>query len=58
MSSMSRRQRLEEMLANDPTDPFVSYGLAMEHLGEGDDSGAVKCFAELIAVSPDTGSGF
>jgi predicted Zn-dependent protease len=53
MVNKSRKQQIEEMLSDEPNDPFLRYGLAMEHLGEGDDSGAVKCFAELIAVSPD-----
>ena len=53
MANKSRKQQIEDMLADEPNDPFLRYGLAMEHLAEGDDSGAVKRFAELIAVSPD-----
>jgi hypothetical protein len=34
MATKSRREQLEEMLADDPDDAFVRYGLAMEHVGE------------------------
>ena len=53
MTAKSRKQQLEEMLAEDPNDPFLHYGLAMEHVGQGDDEGAVRCFKELLAVAPD-----
>jgi predicted Zn-dependent protease len=53
MADKSRKQQIEEMLTDEPNDPFLRYGLAMEHLGEGDIAGAVKCFSELIALSPD-----
>ena len=35
MAEKSRKQQLEEMLAEDPNDPFLRYGLAMEHAGAG-----------------------
>src|SRR5665213_4346134 len=35
MADKSRRQRLEEMLAEDPTDTFCRYGLAMDYAGAG-----------------------
>jgi Tfp pilus assembly protein PilF len=53
MTNKSRRQRLEEMLADDPTDAFLRYGLAMDYAGAGEDAAAAKCFAELIRLSPD-----
>jgi len=53
MSNSSRKQQLQAMLAEDPNDPFLRYGLAMEYLSEGADAEAVRCFAELRAVSPD-----
>jgi tetratricopeptide (TPR) repeat protein len=53
MSQKTRRQQLEEMLADDPRDPFLRYGLAMEHAGAGDDEAAAACFRELFAVAPD-----
>src|SRR5438132_9597902 len=53
MTAKSRRQQIEEMLADDPHDPFLRYGLAMEHASAGDDEAAAKCFADLLAASPD-----
>jgi predicted Zn-dependent protease len=53
MSAKTRRQQLEELLADDPNDPFLRYGLAMEHVSAGDDAGAVGCFQDLLAASPD-----
>jgi thioredoxin-like negative regulator of GroEL len=53
MSGNSRKQQLEEMLAEDPADAFVRYALAMEHVSEGKDDLAAKCLAELIGQSAD-----
>ena len=53
MSGASRKERLEAMLAQDPNDPFLRYGLAMEHTGAGDDEAAAKCFGELLRIAPD-----
>ncbi|HVS34140.1 MAG TPA: hypothetical protein VMS17_01080 [Gemmataceae bacterium] len=53
MTAKSRRQRLEEMLAQDPNDPFLRYGLAMDYAGAGDDATAAKEFAELVRTAPD-----
>lgn len=50
MSSKSRKQQIEEMLAEEPNDPFLRYGLAMEYVSAGDDAGAVRCLRELLAV--------
>src|SRR5947207_608463 len=49
----SRRQRLQEMLAHDPDDPFLRYGLAMDYAGAGEDGAAAKEFADLLRVAPD-----
>ncbi len=49
----SRRERLEEMLAQDPNDGFLRYGLAMDYAGGGDDESAAKQFAELLRRTPD-----
>jgi Tfp pilus assembly protein PilF len=38
------------MLAVDPDDPFLRYGLAMEYVSQGDDAQAVRCFRQLLAV--------
>ena len=53
MAGKSRRQRLEEMLAQDPDDAFLRYGLAMEHAAAGDDEAAAKEFAALMRGAPD-----
>src|SRR5262249_2779964 len=48
----TRREQLEEMLADDPSDPFLHYGLAMEHVSAGDAGPAVRRFGELFRVAP------
>jgi Flp pilus assembly protein TadD len=53
MTAKSRKQQIEEMLAEDPNDPFLRYGLAMEHISAGDDVTAVHCLQDLIAMAPD-----
>jgi Tfp pilus assembly protein PilF len=49
----TRQQQIEEMLAEDPNDPFLRYGLAMEYIAQGDHEAAARCFHELIEVAPD-----
>jgi Flp pilus assembly protein TadD len=53
MTSPSRKQQLEAMLADEPNDPFLHYGLAMEYVSEGNDAEAVRRFRELLARTPD-----
>jgi Tfp pilus assembly protein PilF len=53
MAAKTRKQQLEEMLAEDPHDPFLRYGLAMEYVSTGADAEAVRCLHELVAASPD-----
>jgi tetratricopeptide (TPR) repeat protein len=53
MSERSRREKLLEMLAEDPNDPFLRYGLAMEHSSAGEHEEAARSFQELLRVSPD-----
>lgn len=48
----TRREQIEEMLAMDPNDPFLRYGLAMEYVSARDDEGALQRFRELFAVAP------
>jgi len=52
MPTKSRREQIEAMLAEEPNDPELRYMLAMEHASAGDDAGAVRCFQELIAITP------
>ena len=53
MTGKTRKQQIQEMLADDPSDPFLHYGLAMEHVSEGADAEAVRCLQELLRVAPD-----
>jgi cytochrome c-type biogenesis protein CcmH/NrfG len=52
MTGKSRREQIEAMLAEEPNDPELHYMLAMEHVSQGDDAGAVRCFHELIRAMP------
>lgn len=51
--AMTRKQQLETMLADEPNDPELRYMLAMEHVSEGDDEGALGRFHEIFEVAPD-----
>ncbi len=53
MTSKTRKQQIEEMLAEDPADPFLRYGLAMENVSQGADEEAVRCFRDLLATTAD-----
>lgn len=48
-----RRQMLEQNLADDPDDPFLRYGLAMQCLGEADVQEGRDRLSALIADLPD-----
>jgi len=52
MTGKTRKQQIEEMLAESPGDPELRYFLAMEHVSAKDDEAAVRCFRELFAVAP------
>jgi hypothetical protein len=47
----SRRSRIESMLANEPTDQFLRYSLAMELAKEGDSNRSLSGLRELQADS-------
>jgi len=53
MAGKTRRQRLEELLADMPDDPETRYMLAMEDVSAGDDEAAVRGFREAVRVGPD-----
>jgi Flp pilus assembly protein TadD len=53
MTAKSRMQQILDMLADEPDDPELRYMLAMEHVSVGDDESAVRCFHELLSVTPD-----
>ena len=49
---MSRREKIEAMLADDPGDTFLRYSLAMELDKEGDHDASLAKFAELTRDNP------
>jgi hypothetical protein len=49
---MSRREKIEAMLADDPADTFLRYSLAMELDKEGDHEASLSRFAELTKDAP------
>ena len=53
MDHTTRLAQLEAQLADDPTDPFLRYGVALEHESGGDSKTAADKLASLIADSPD-----
>jgi Tfp pilus assembly protein PilF len=42
-----RMEQIEALLADDPTDPFLRYGLAMEYVSAGDDATAADHLVRL-----------
>jgi uncharacterized protein HemY len=53
MAGTKRKQQIEAMLADEPNDPFLHYGLGMEYVGEGNLEQALGCFREAFRVDPD-----
>jgi hypothetical protein len=53
MAKTARMEQIEAMLAEDPDDAFLRYGLAMEHAGLGDDAACVAVLRDLIARKAD-----
>ncbi|MEO9935301.1 tetratricopeptide repeat protein [Rhodopirellula bahusiensis] len=49
---MSRREKIETMLADDPTDTFLRYSLAMEYRSEGDHETSLVKLRELFTDEP------
>jgi hypothetical protein len=49
---MSRREKIEAMLADDPADVFLRYSLAMELDKEGEHEASLARFAELTRDDP------
>jgi tetratricopeptide (TPR) repeat protein len=50
MSGKTRKEQIREMLAEDPNDSFLRYGLAMACVSEGADVEAVRCFQDLLGI--------
>jgi hypothetical protein len=49
---MSRREKIEAMLGDDPGDTFLRYSLAMELDKEGDHDASIAKFMELTRDNP------
>jgi tetratricopeptide (TPR) repeat protein len=49
----NRLETLKNMVAQNPNDSFLRYGLAMEHRNAGDLETAIAEFRTLIAANPD-----
>lgn len=49
---MPTLEQLHALLATDPTDPFIRYGLAMEHLKLGQPTMAIAQFDILLERDP------
>jgi predicted Zn-dependent protease len=50
---MDRIAMLNEILSQNPADPFARYGLAMEHSNSGDVDRALEEFKKLLSTNPD-----
>ena len=55
---MDKIAMLNEILAQDPSNAFARYGLAMEYAGRGDTDTAVAEFAQLLEQHPDYTAGY
>ncbi len=53
MTRTPRMAQIEAMLADDPDDAFLRYGLAMEYVSAGDDATAARLLTEQIAATFD-----
>ncbi len=49
---MSRLKQLEDLLRNEPNDPFLRYGVAMEHKKAGRLDQALDWFARTLEADP------
>jgi tetratricopeptide (TPR) repeat protein len=57
-ANKSRREVLEQFVAQKPADAFARYGLALECVKLGDDSAAVGHFHKLLETNPDYSAGY
>lgn len=55
---MDRLAMLNEILAQNPSDAFARYGLAMEYSNAGDAERALAEFAMLLSTHPDYTAGY
>jgi tetratricopeptide (TPR) repeat protein len=54
----SRREMLEQFVAQKPDDAFARYGLALECVKLGDDSSAATHFEKLLEANADYSAGY
>ena len=54
----TRKEQLEALLAEDPTDSFLRYGLAMECANSGDANAADEHFKALLGSHPEYVAGY
>ncbi|MGH9736515.1 MAG: tetratricopeptide repeat protein [Candidatus Acidiferrales bacterium] len=54
----SRREMLEQFIAQKPADAFARYGLAMECAKEGDNRAATEHFEKLLHSAPNYVAGY
>ena len=52
MATKSRKEMIQQLLADDPNNAEMRYLLGMEHVTEGDDAAAVSCFEAAIMADP------
>ena len=52
MAKTARMEQIEALLADDPADEFLRYGLALEYAGQGDDATAAAKLLDLLAATP------
>ena len=55
---MNKVAMLNEILAQNPSDAFARYGLAMEYAGRGETDTALTEFARLLDQHPDYTAGY
>lgn len=53
MSSSSRREKFEAMLAASPDDAELKYAIAMEYLSEGNEDTAIEKLTEIKQAHPE-----
>jgi Tfp pilus assembly protein PilF len=55
---VDRMEILKNMVAQNPTDAFARYGLAMENVNQGNLEGAVEQFQQLLQHNPTYAAGY
>ncbi len=55
---MDRIAMLQEVLAQNPTDAFARYGLAMEYANRGQTETSLVEFSKLLEANPDYTAGY